>query len=204
MFTDDRKGVEGKVKRNGIKIFCISMALLCCAACAFPGTARADDARLFFLSPTYSWYFPSSGKAKSAFGSTWEGFGVALNMETFGWSNKLSSGFRLHPYFGFYHSSERGNEAYVVPIGLEARWQLEEAGAMRPYFGIGLAGYGVSLEDKAADVDTGWRAAFGGRVMVGADITKWLNLQASYNVVSDVKGYDLSGFGIQAKINLYF
>lgn len=184
------------------------LALLFCSACVFAGpaeTARADDAKLFFLSPTYSWYMPTSGKVKSAFGSSWEGFGVVLNMETFGWANKLQAGdFKLYPYFGYYHASEGPNEATIIPIGLEGRWGLEQSGAMKPYFGIGLAGYGVSLEDKAADVDTGWRGAFGGRVMIGADITKWFNVQASYNLVSDVKGYDLSGFGIQAKVNLYF
>lgn len=174
-------------------------------AASFPATASADDAKLFFLSPTYSWYFPTSSKVKNAFGSTWDGFGVALNMETFGWSNKLRLGdLQLHPFFGYYHASEGPNDAYIIPLGLEARWKLEESGPMAPYFGIGIAGYGVSLEDKGADVDTGWRGAFGGRVMIGTDITKWLNVQASYNLISEVKGYDLSGFGIQAKVNLYF
>lgn len=198
------------MKKSATKFFHLRLllTLLFCGACLFAGptgSARADDASLFFLSPSYSLYFPSSGKVKSAFGSSWEGFGIVLNMESFGWTSKLRAGdFALHPYFGYYHSSEGANEATIIPIGLEARWGLDETGPMKPYFGIGLAGYGVSFEDKGAGVDTGWRGAFGGRIMVGADITKWFNLQASYNLISDVKGYDLSGFGVQAKVNLYF
>lgn len=192
------------MKKIGIKILCLFAALSLFAAFDSPRAAHANDGSPFFLSPSYSWYFPTSGKVKNAFGNSWDGFGVVLNMESFGWSAKLSETLRLHPYFGFYHSDKGRNDAYLIPIGLEARWQREEIGVMRPYLGLGLAGYAVNLEDKGANVDTGWRGAFGGRIMVGADVTKWLNIQASYNVVSDVKDYDLSGFGIQAKINFYF
>ncbi len=196
------------MKKTARRSACLLIAALLCAACLIAGSAgaaRADDAKLFFLSPTYAWYFPTSSKAKNAFGSTWEGFGVTLNMETFGWTNTLRAGdFRLHPYFGYFHASEGPNDAYVIPVGLEGRWHLDQTGPVQPYIGLGVAGYAVSFEDKAADIDTGWRGAFGGRVMIGADITKWFNLQASYNLISEVKGYDLSGFAVQAKVNLYF
>ena len=197
------------MSKRAMKLACLSLAVLltfaCMLACS-PGAARADDdASLFFLSPSYSWYMPTSGKVKDAFGSTWDGFGVVLNLESFAWTNMLRAGdFRLHPYFGYYRSTANGNEATLIPIGLEGRWSLAGTEHFRPYFGLGLSGYAVNLEDNSRGVDSGWRAAFGGRVMVGADLTRWFNLQASYNVVSDVKGYDLGGFGILAKINFYF
>jgi hypothetical protein len=64
--------------------------------------------------------------------------------------------------------------------------------------------YGVKFEDRAAGIDTGWKAAGGGRVMFRADMSRWLILEASYNAISEVRGYNFSGFAVGAKIKIYF
>lgn len=170
-----------------------------------PSPARAAEDRPFILSPTVGWYFPTSSKTRDAFGDSWGGLGITLNTEALGWDGRIGIGnLRLYPYFGLYYADHNDNDAYVIPVGLEAHWSLTESGIFKPYVGLGAAVYGVRFEDREAGVDTGWRGAFGGRVMVGADITKWFNVQASYNMVSDVKDYDLSGFSIQGKFKIYF
>lgn len=170
---------------------------------AMTDMARAAEDKPFILSPTVGWYFPTSSKTREAFGDSWGGIGVTLNMEAFNWSPGVGN-FSIAPYFGLYYTDHNDNDAYVIPVGLEARWNLTESGILKPYVGLGAAVYGVKFEDRDAGVDTGWRGAWGGRVMVGADITKWFNVQAAYNLVSDVKDYDLSGFSIQGKFKIYF
>jgi hypothetical protein len=165
--------------------------------------AAEGDKKLFFLSPTLTGYFPTNSRAQNAFGSFWWGIGVALNMET------LVGGFEVgdlsfSPYFGFYHGAKHDNDAWIIPIGIQARWSLSKQGSLKPYAGIGIAGYGINFEDRSAGVDTGWKAAFGGLVLLGVDITRWFNVEAAYNIVSDVKDYDLSGFSLRGKFKIYF
>ena len=160
----------------------------------------------FFLSPNVGWYFPSSGKVKDAFGDSWGGLGVGINPEAFGWKQKDPEGrkMRLSPYFGYYNAEKGDNEAHIIPLGIEARWALKEWEDVRTYLGLGVAGYGVKFEDRAAGIDTGWKAAGGGRIMLQADISHWLTLEASYNAISDVEGYNFGGFSIGAEIKIYF
>jgi outer membrane protein W len=125
-------------------------------------------------------------------------------METLIGGAEEVAGFSFVPYFGLYHGEKRDNDAWIIPIGIQARWSLSEHGSLRPYVGIGIAGYGIKFEDRSAGVDTGWRSAFGGRFTLGMDITRWFNVEAAYNIVSEVKDYDLSGFSLQGKFRIYF
>jgi hypothetical protein len=181
------------------------MALLLCAVFLMTTSAEGseDGKKLFFLSPALTGYFPTGSSAQSAFGSSWWGVGVTLNMETLT-GGVDAAGLRFIPYFGFYHGERHDNDAWIIPIGIQARWGLSEHGSMKSYAGVGVAAYGVKFEDRTAGVDTGWKSAFGGRFMLGMDITRWFNVEAAYNIVSDVKGYDLSGFSLQGKFKIYF
>jgi hypothetical protein len=165
-----------------------------------------SEPRLFLLSPTVKWYFPTEQKTRDAFGSVWFGVGVSLNTEALGWGSLGfgTGGVRFYPYFGYFSSSHGDNDAHLIPLGLEARWNLAERGVLRPYLSVGLAGYGVKFEDREVGIDTGWKAAFGGRLMFGTDITKWFNLQVAYNILSDVQDYNFNGFSIQGKLRIYF
>jgi hypothetical protein len=191
----------------GLGVFFVVL-LYFAIACA--GTARADEEEngksLFFLSPTVNWYFPTEQRARDAFGHRWFGVGVSVNLESlgFGMSGFNAGDVRLYPYFGYFGVSHGDNDAHLIPIGIEARWNLAQTGILSPYFGVGVAGYGVKFEDREAGVDTGWRGALGGRLMFGTDITKWFNLQVAYNIITDVEDYNLSGFSIQGKLRIYF
>ncbi|MDR2175995.1 MAG: hypothetical protein LBO82_08705 [Synergistaceae bacterium] len=190
------------------KISVVLLCLLCLplvfAEAAFAAENKGDS--LFFLSPTYGWYFPASGKTKDAFGDSWGGWGIAVNLEALGWgtSGWEVAGLSLRPYFGYFHADKGDNDAHIIPVGIDARWDLMQLGVVSPYVGVGVAGYGIRFEDREAGVDTGWRGAFGGRLMFGADITRWFNIQAAYNLISDVEGYNLSGFSLQGKLKIYF
>jgi outer membrane protein W len=123
-----------------------------------------------------------------------------------GWENpdfKLG-GIALSPFFGYYNSEKRGNNAHIIPIGMEALWELGDDKNFRPYAGLGLSLSAVKFEDRDAGVKTGWKAVLGGRIVLGADINKWLNIQASYSLMSDIAGYNFSGFSIGAGITFYF
>jgi hypothetical protein len=171
-----------------------------------PARAAEDGKKLFFLSPTAGGYFPTDSKTRDAFGSAWWGVGVALNMETLfdGGGGFDAAGLSFTPYFGLYHGDRDDNDAWILPLGIQARWNLSAQGSVRPYAGIGIAGYGIKFEDRPAGVDTGWKGAFGGRFMLGMDISRWFNVEAAYNVISEVKDYNLSGFSIQGKFKIYF
>jgi hypothetical protein len=168
-----------------------------------PAGAAEGEKKPFFLSPAVSGYFPTDSKTRDAFGSAWWGIGVTLNTEAlFGGFD--SAGLSFAPYFGLYHGDKEDNDAWVIPLGIQARWTLSAQGSVKPYAGIGVAGYGIKFDDRPAGVDTGWRGAFGGRFMLGMDITRWFNVEAAYNIVSEVKDYDLSGFSIRGKFRIYF
>ena len=205
MQINDKKGVWFMKKMSKCLIFVFLFCLVYVIA-GFTGVARAEDEKkLFFLSPTISWYLPTDSKTKDAFGNTWSGFGVTVNLDALGLTPNLSMGdLKLYPYFGYFHGDKGNNDAYIIPVGIDARWGLMNEGVVKVYTGVGVAGYGVKFEDKDAGVDSGWRGAFGGRVMLGMDITKWFNIQAAYNVMTEVKGYDFNGVSIQGTIRLYF
>jgi hypothetical protein len=143
---------------------------------------------------------------KNAFGSSWNGFGIALNLESLGsgLSEWEAAGLKLYPYFGYFHTDNGGSDAHIIPLGLEARWYMGEWSVFSTYVGLGVGGYGVNFEDREAGIDTGWRGAFGGRLLLGANITRWFDIYAAYDLISDVKGYNLSGFSIQGKLKIYF
>jgi hypothetical protein len=194
-----------KKSRRGLAAFFCFL----CLASVFAETAFAEgdsEGKLFFLSPTYGWYFPTDGKTKNAFGDSWGSWGIAVNLDAlgFGLSGWEIAGLRLRPYLNYFHADKGDNEAHIIPLGVDLRWDLARLGVVSPYVGLGIAGYGIRFEDRVAGVDTGWRGAFGGRLMFGADITRWFNVQAAYNVMSDVEGYNLSGFSLQGKLKIYF
>lgn len=190
---------------------CLGLFPFGCDAAFAKGGDEGDEKssaqrRPFFLSPEASLYLPSHGKTKDAFGDSWSGFGVGINPEAFGWDGPdfEIGGIALSPYFGYFNTERRGNDAHIIPIGVETRWLLGGNEKFQPYAGLGLSLSAVKFEDKDAGVKTGWKVAPGGRVMLGADINKWLNVHASYNVMSDVEGYNFSGFAIGAEISFYF
>ncbi|MDR3231933.1 MAG: hypothetical protein LBT65_10880 [Synergistaceae bacterium] len=183
----------------------LAVFLLCAIFATAPvGAANAaeDGGKLFFLSPAVSGYFPTSSKTRDAFGSSWWSIGVTLNMETLV-DGFAAGGFSFSPWFGLYHADKNDNDAWVVPVGLQVRWGLSGSGSVRPYAGVGVAGYGIRFEDRDAGVDTGWRGAWGGRFLLGMDVTRWFNVEAAYNFISEVKDYDLSGFSLQGKFKMY-
>ena len=193
------------------KIFLTLLFFVVSAVSFFPVTASANEEKrekkLFFLSPSAEWYFPSSQKVQDAFGNSWGGLGVDINPEAFGWGRKRPDQkvgeMRFSPYFGYFNADNGDNEAHIVPVGIDARWMLKEWGSTKVYAGVGLAGYGVKFKDWEANIDTGWKAAGGGRILFEID-GKWLTFHTSYNAVSDVEGYNFGGFTIGAKIKFYF
>ena len=172
------------------------------------GAKQEREPRLFFLSPSFGWYFPTSGKTKDAFGDSWSAFGVSLNLGALtGKSLVVRTGnVELRPFFGYIRGEEGNNDVKIIPLGLESRWGLYTNDTVRFYTGVGVSMNLMKFEIPDSNIDTSWRGAIGGRVMIGADVTKWLNLQAAYNLinVSRVEGYNFNGFSLRARINLYF
>ncbi|MBP8784438.1 MAG: hypothetical protein KBH12_03080 [Synergistaceae bacterium] len=169
---------------------------------------EAREPRLFFLSPSFGWYFPTDGKTKDAFGDSWSAFGVSLNLGALtGKSLVVRTGnVELRPFFGYISGEQGDNDVKIIPIGLESRWNLYSNDTVRFYTGLGVSMNLMKFDIADSNIDTSWRGAIGGRVMIGADVTKWLNLQAAYNLinVSRVEGYNFNGFSLRARINLYF
>jgi hypothetical protein len=185
--------------------FCL--LLFCCGtAFAEEGAEEKPKRKPFFLTPNAGVYLPTHGKTKDAFGSSWTGLGVGVNPEAFGWDEPdfEIGGVALSPYFGYFNTKERGNDAHIIPIGVETRWVFGNDEAFKPYVGLGLSVSAVKFEDRDAGVKTGWKVAPGGRILLGSEFNKWLNIHASYNLMSDVKGYNFSGFSIEAEITFYF
>ncbi|MDR1885004.1 MAG: hypothetical protein LBQ56_01925 [Synergistaceae bacterium] len=200
------------------KIFFLLLLCAICTVCLSPQTGRANDEesksedkgeieeKPFFLSPNLGWFFPSSGKVKDAFGDSWGGLGVGINPDAFRSKKRApeTKGARISPYFGYFNTEHGDNEAHIIPIGIEVRWTLKEWDNVKTYLGLGLAGYAVKFEDLANGIDTGWEAAGGGRIMLQADISRWLTLEASYNAINSVEGYNFGGFSIGAEFKIYF
>lgn len=169
-------------------------------------TKPEREPRLFLLSPSAGWYFPTDSKTKDTFGNTWTAFGVSLNLGALKGTEMIvrTGGFELRPFFGYISQEHNNNDIKIIPIGLESRWQLYKNDNFRFYSGLGLSVNFVKFDIPSENIDISWRGALGGRVLLGADVTKWLNIQATYNIVDTVECYDFDGFHLRARINLYF
>ncbi|MDR1826759.1 MAG: hypothetical protein LBR29_00350 [Methylobacteriaceae bacterium] len=168
-----------------------------------PQQAAEPEQRLFFVSPTAGTYFPSSAKVRHAFGNAWTGFGVSPNLESV-WDGFRFGHFRLYPYGDIQWAKKHDNSAYIIPVGAELRYFINGYETFRPYVGVDVAAYGVKFKIPAAGIDTGWKAAVGGRVFVGLDITQWFTLQGSYTAVTNVEGYNFGGFEVYGKLRIRF
>ena len=169
-------------------------------------TKPEREPRLFFLSPAAGWYFPTDSKTKDTFGNTWTSFGISLNLGALKGTEMIvrTGGFELRPFFGYISQEHNNNDIKIIPVGLESRWQLYKNDSFRFYSGLGMSVNFVKFDIPSENIDISWRGVVGGRLLLGADVTKWLNIQATYNIVDKVEGYDFNGLNLRARINLYF
>lgn len=189
-------------------IFCLAAAPL--TAADLETAANADNGKaekkLFFLSPSASYFFPSSGKTRDTFGSSWGGVGVALNPEALGWETPRlkTAGITLTPFIGYSYAKEGDNKAYIIPVGVATGWTLKEGKHYRTSIGLGLSANGVRVKVPDEGINSDWKVALGGRVTLAYSLAKWLDLTAGYSLMTDVEGYSFNGFTIGAKVNFYF
>lgn len=167
---------------------------------------QQKEKKIFFLSPAVGYFIPSSGKTRDAFGSSWGGFYVSVNPESFGWkSPHVKAGdMELTPYIGFTYAKRGDNKAYIIPVGVATSWKLKEGKNYATSLSIALAANGVRVKVPDEDINSDWKVAAGARVTLGYSLAKWLELSAGYSFMTKVEGYDFNGLSIGAKVNFYF
>jgi hypothetical protein len=163
------------------------------AAVTEPGKPRKPR---LTLKPAAGFYYPTSGKTRSTFGSTWTMVGLTIDYRD---EDRSKSRFQFE-IDGIRRKS--GTDlAVIFPIGFKYTERLNASRTFSPYFG-GTLGWCIADVRSVADgVDTGLRSAgVGGSGFVGANVGMNIKLEAAYHVFPNIKGFNLSGFSIGAQL----
>ena len=148
------------------------------------------------LKPTVGLFFPTSGKTKSVFGSSWTMIGLTVDYRD---EDRSKSRFQFE-IDGIARKSY-GDRAAMFLIGAKYTERFNASKRLSPYMG-GTAGWCFGSVRSVADgVDTGLRSAgIGGSGFVGANLGMNIKLEAAYHIFPVIKGFNLSGSSIGVQL----
>jgi hypothetical protein len=92
------------------------------------------------------------------------------------------------------------SHAYIYPVGVSFSHKFMQTKKMSANVGVGTSLYLIDLYSKDANLDTGLKTGGGACVFVGTQLGKHVSLEASYNAITRMQGYDLSGLSLSGKI----
>ena len=138
-------------------------------------------------------FVPSDGKARGRFGGTWATIGIAL-----GRPDRPSGAGRLEADFDVTQTSSRRHHAFIAPLGVRYRRAFRPGDVMSgrplvPYYGAAADFVVLDLRSPEDDVHSRFRFGYGGSAVVGTTVGASGFVEAKYQAVGRVKGFDLSG-----------
>lgn len=156
-------------------------------------SARPKTSNRFRVGPEVGIFLPTSGKARSQFGSSWISLGLGLG--SIGQvPAKGQTSFDLQVLY----QSRGDNHAFLAPLGVGYRKALSESGSASTYVGVTGDLYLADLRSADYNVHSGIRTGFGGSLLVGESFGDSGFLEARYLFVSQIQGFDLSGLNLTA------
>ena len=148
----------------------------------------------FYFGPELGFYFPTDSKAKDAFGDAVFSYGLGLGAVTRA-SAKGAFGVDFRIIAGRGSSNGR---MLLAPLG--GAWAKAIGDPQKqtviPYFGVSLNVIPNHIESDKYDVGPKLRWAGGGSVFLGTTFAERAYVQARYNVISKIAGFNLSGFSV--------
>ena len=155
--------------------------------------SQSEPSNHFYIGPEVGVFFPTSSKTSNRFGSAWYSLGLAL-----GPVSSVSTSGSLSFDFGLQYQSRSGNHVLLVPLGAEYRIGLSQRTASaQPYAGVAADLYIVNVKSGEDNVNA-TEATGGASALIGLNVGKNTNLEARYQFVSSVKGFDFSGLSLSA------
>ncbi len=162
-----------------------------------PSTNNSSRSSHIEFGPDVGLYLPTSSKTRNRFGSSWFSVGIGIGSVQ---PAQTSGGFGFDATL---ISHESGNShAYIVPIGVQYRKALSADSNSVPYVGIGADLILADLRSPVAsdDVHSGLRTTGGAAAILGTTINRNGYVEARYEFISSIKGFDLSGINLSAGI----
>lgn len=159
-----------------------------------PGTTSSPSPRpRWRIGPDIGTYLPTSARTRDRFGSAWLilGFGVG-NVSDIHPSHRVS--FDLNVL----GASRSGERVLLVPFGLSYSVALgPETAATVPYAGISADGAVVDLRSDRDHLPSRTSLTGGGSLFVGTRFSQTGYVEARYNALGAVRGFDLSGITLR-------
>jgi hypothetical protein len=149
--------------------------------------------RRLVIGPTIGYYFPSSARARDAFGNNFQNFGLGV-----GRIRPVSENGAISFDFSVVNGRNSGSRAFVIPLGVSYIRGFIPSSRVKPYAGVSLNLFITDLRSDRYDIDSGIRTASGGSLFVGTTFSERLNLQARYYGLTPIRGINLSGWNLSA------
>ncbi|MBC8101973.1 MAG: hypothetical protein H7Z41_05235 [Cytophagales bacterium] len=155
---------------------------------------KATKRRRPRIGPQVGFYIPTNGRTRDRFGSSWFniGFGVGNISDIY-----RTGHFTLDvDFISNYRSGER---ILIVPIGAAYTFGLgKQSGANSAYAGVSADLVVVSLRSDADNLPTRTSLTGGGAIYIGTRFSEAGYLEARYNAIGRVRGFELSGLNLTA------
>lgn len=160
---------------------------------------QRERRRVPAFGPQVGFYFPTSGRARDAFGDTWVNYGIGfqpLDLQTRRGSATLD--------IAAFSARRSGARAFIVPVSFIYKIALgggrdvegESDKSFNPYTGFSLGLYLADLRADRYNVSSGWQGGFGGSALFGVTYQRSVFVEARYHLISKLKSFELSGLNL--------
>ncbi len=173
----------------------LTLALSALVLAAAPGAARAQGRDRFRIGPEAGVYFPTSDKARDAFGNSWYNIGFGLGKIALP-RKQGEIGYDVNVIT----ARRSGSQALVIPLGVSYRVGLSDSTSFAPYVGATAGAYLLNLRSDKYDVSSGFRVTGGGSVFLGAALSSTAYVESRYRFIGKSKGFDVSGLAVSAGV----
>ena len=139
-------------------------------------------------------FFPTSAKVRDRFGDSWYGFGLS-----FGGSGCPSCP-TLGTDFAFVSRDSGNNYVYLLPVGVSYIYPLPATANVVPYVGVGADLVFSDILSIPDNVHAGIRMGTELGLITGIAFFQNWQLQARYNFLSPIAGFDFSGLSLSTSV----
>jgi hypothetical protein len=150
-------------------------------------------------------YFPTNGKTREVFGNQFLNYGFALGrVQRPGVRGRTAIDFAVITNGNLFRDSDR--RAIIIPVGLTYLAPLRELSSsdysqrysFLPYYGVSGNVFGTFIRSDVDGVQNGLRMSYGGSAFIGAALGNNFFTQVRYYLMTEVRGFELSGWNISA------
>lgn len=151
----------------------------------------------FRIGPELGVFLPTSSKVRDRFGDAWFTFGLGL-----GPVERLVKPDLFEFDFGLSYRRNDDNHVLLIPVGVKYIHALSatngELGQAQttPYVGAAADLYLADVRSQPDNVKSGLTTGVGASVLAGVAFSGSAHVEARYQFVSNIRGFDFSGFSL--------